>query len=234
MLCDTATQLTATSTGASNTYTWSTGATTNTISVATPGNYTVTVKTPANCLYQKTVVVTQGIVPIVNNTSLSICTNSTTEQFNLTSAQNSLSTTAGVAYDFYTNQADAIAGNNNMIANPNNYTSGNAIIYVRVKTLTCFKIAELQLILNSKPLPVITASATIFCNNTPITLSSSLPTGNTWTTGATTQSIVVTTPGTYALTNYNGTCTSIVVSIGLTSVVSPNTQISGNLSFCER
>lgn len=233
ILCDTATQLTASSTGAGNTYTWSTGATTNTISVATSGSYTVTVKTPANCLYQKTVVVTQGIVPIVNNTSLSICTNSTTEQFNLTSAQNSLSTTAGVAYDFYTNQADALAGNNNMIANPNNYTSGNAIIYVRVKSLTCFKIAELHLILNSKPLPTITPSATLICNNSPVTLTSSLPTGNTWNTGATTQSIVVTTPGTYALTNYNGTCTSIVVSIGLTSVVSPNTQISGNLSFCE-
>ncbi|MBQ0151299.1 MAG: T9SS type B sorting domain-containing protein [Chryseobacterium sp.] len=232
-ICDSPTQLTASATGIGNTYSWSTGATTSSISVTTAGTYTVTVKTPGNCLYQKTVTVVQGTIPTVNNSSLSVCTNATTAQFNLNSAQNNLSTTAGVTFDFYANQADALAGNTNTIANPNNYTSGNAIIYVRVKSAACFKIAELQLIVNPKPNPTITSSALLICNNSPVTLTSSLPTGNTWSTGATTQSIIVTTPGTYTLTNNNGICTSDIVSTTLAGGVDPNTQISGNLSFCE-
>ena len=167
--------------------------------MTTAGTYTVTVKTPANCTYQKSVTVTQGIVPVVQNASLSICSDTPTATFNLTSAQNNISTTAGVTFDYYLNQADAVAGNTNTIANPTAHSSGNTTVYVRVKSSTCSKVANLQLIVNQKPVAAITASSTVICNNGSITLTSNYATGNTWSTGQTTQSITVNAPGVYTL-----------------------------------
>lgn len=233
VLCDTSTQLIATSTGTGNLYTWSNGATGNTISVAAPGTYTVTVTTLANCTYQKSVTVTQGVVPTVQNASLSICSDTATATFNLTSAQNNISTTPGVTFEYYLNQADAVAGNTNTISNPAAHVSGNATVYVRVKSSTCSKVANLQLIVNQKPVAVITASASVICNNGSITLTSNYATGNTWSTGQTTQSITVNTPGVYTLTNNNGLCTSDATSVTINSSPNPNVQIAGNLTFCE-
>jgi hypothetical protein len=126
-----------------------------------------------------------------------------------------------------------LAGNSNTIANPSAYISGNATIYVLVKSGSCSKIAELQLIVNVKPVPTITASSNVICNNNPVTLTSGSATGNTWSNGATTQSITVSAPGTYTLTYNNGTCTSDPVSVTITQGTDPNVQISGNLNFCE-
>ncbi|MCY1663447.1 T9SS type B sorting domain-containing protein [Chryseobacterium sp. SL1] len=233
IVCGSPTTLTATSNGTGNTYSWSTGAIGNSISVSTPGTYTVTVNTPANCQYTKSVTVVQGAVPVVQNSSLSVCSNNNTGTFNLTSAQPNISTTTGVTFSYYLNQADALAGNSNTIANPSAYISGNATIYVLVKSGSCSKIAELQLIVNVKPIPTITASSNVICNNNPVTLTSGSATGNTWSNGATTQSISVSAPGTYTLTYNNGTCTSDPVSVTITQGTDPNVQISGNLNFCE-
>ncbi|EJL68151.1 T9SS type B sorting domain-containing protein, partial [Chryseobacterium populi] len=233
VLCESPTQLTATSTGTGNTYSWSNGTTGNTISVSAPGTYTVTVETPAGCQYQESVAVTQGAVPVVQNASLNECSNSTTATFNLTSAQPSISTTPGTTFAYYINQADAIAGNASTIATPTAYTSGNATVYVRVSTNTCFKIAELQLNVTQTSTPTITSPSTTICYGGSVTLTSSQTTGNTWSTGATTPSITVTTPGTYTLTNSTGNCTSSPASITITAESDPDVQITGNLFFCQ-
>ncbi|WP_412850979.1 T9SS type B sorting domain-containing protein [Chryseobacterium sp. PMSZPI] len=233
ILCEPSTLLTASSTGTGNTYSWSNGTTGSTTSVSNPGTYTVTVKTPAGCQYQRSVTVTQGAAPTVQNAQLSQCSDSSTATFNLTSAQNSISSTPGVSFDYYISQADAVAGNTNTIANPTAYVSGNATIYVRVKSTPCSKVAELQLIVNVNPVPFITASAQAICDGSSVTLTSSLPTGNTWSTGATTSSITINTPGTYTLTNSNGSCTSNAVSITITASTNPNLQITGNTTFCQ-
>lgn len=233
ILCESPTQLTATANGTGNIYTWSTGATGNIIYVSTAGTYTVTVKTLGNCQYQKSVTVTQGVVPTVQNSSLNQCSGSATATFDLTSAQPSISTTSSVNFDYYINQADALAGNTNTISTPTTYTSGNATIYIRVKSSTCSKVAELQLIVNQKPIATITASSNLICTNNIITLTSNFATGNTWSTGQNTQSITVNTAGTYTLTNNNGTCTSDPVSITITQSIDPNVQITGNLTPCD-
>jgi gliding motility-associated-like protein len=234
ILCQGANQLTASSNGTGNTYTWSTGDTGNTISVSTAGSYTVTVTTPAGCEYQTSVTVTQGAVPVVQNASLSLCSDSGTGTFDLTTATADISTTPGVIFTYYIDQADAIAGNANSISTPTAYTSANTIIYVRVTSAQgCFKVAELQLTVNIKPVPVITASANVICNNNPITLTSSFATGNIWSTGETTQTITVSNGGTYTLTSNNGTCVSNPVSVTIAQDVDPDLQITGNLIFCE-
>ncbi|UOE37793.1 T9SS type B sorting domain-containing protein [Chryseobacterium oryzae] len=234
VLCDSPnTLLTASSTGTGNTYTWSNAATTPSITVTTPGTYTVVVKTPANCNYTKTVTVVQGNVPVVQNSSLNICSDSPIGIFDLTSAQTSISSTPGVSFSYYLNQADALAQNNNTIANPAAYSSGSNTIYVLVKSTSCSKIASLQLMVNIKPIVVITKSANSICNNTPVILTSNFPTGNLWSNGSTSQSITITNPGTYSLTNNNGTCTSEPVSVNIVQEADPNLQISGQLTFCE-
>lgn len=232
-LCEsTSTTLTVSSTGTGNTYLWSTGATTASINVTTPGTYTVTVKTPANCNYTKSVTVIQGVVPVVQNASLNNCSNTTTAVFNLTDAQPNISTTSGITFDYYENLADANAGNTSTIATPTTYTSGNATIYVRVKSATCAKVISLQLTVTPLPTPTITSSASTICFGSSVILTSSATTGNTWSNGATTQSITVTSGGTYTVTATNGTCTSAPATITLTAESDPNVQISGNLNFC--
>lgn len=233
VICESPTQLTASANGTGNIYTWSNGSTGNTISVSTPGIYTVTVKTPANCQYTKTVTVTQAVIPTVQNSSLNQCSNSATATFDLTTAQPNISTTSGVSYDYYTNQADALAGNTNIITNPTTFVSGNATIYVRVKFDPCSKVAQLQLIIQQKPIPIITPSAPVMCSNNAIILTSNFLTGNTWSNGQTTQTITVSSPGTYTLINTNGICTSDPVSVTITQDLDPNVQIAGNLTFCE-
>ncbi|WP_165439389.1 T9SS type B sorting domain-containing protein [Chryseobacterium phocaeense] len=234
VLCEsTSSQLTASSTGTGNTYTWSTGATGNSIQVSAPGTYTVTVKTPANCQYTKSVTVVQGIVPVVQNSSLSQCSNTATAIFDLTSSQTAISTTAAISFDYYANQADAMAGNANTIANPTAYNSGNATIYVRVKSATCFKVVELQLSVTQLSVPTISSSSATICYGGSVTLTSSNATGNIWSTGATTQSITITAPGTYTLTGSSGLCSSTPASITITAENNPNVQISGNLTFCQ-
>ncbi|MFC5875630.1 gliding motility-associated C-terminal domain-containing protein [Chryseobacterium arachidis] len=233
ILCDSpSTILTATSTGTGNTYLWSTGATTATITVTTPGIYTVTVKTPANCQYTQYATVIQGDIPTAQNASLTNCSNTANATFDLTTAQPNISTTSGVTFDYYVNQADALAGNTSTIATPTTYNTGNTTIYVRVKSATCAKVVSLQLNVTLLASPTITSSSSTICFGGTVVLTSSATSGNTWSNGATTQSITVNSAGTYSLTNSNGTCTSAAVSATITAESNPNLQISGNLTAC--
>lgn len=92
--------------------------------------------------------------------------------------------------------------------------------------------------LNSLPTtPTISAGGPItFCIGGNVVLTSSSPTGNTWSTGATTQSITVTTSGTYTTTYSNGTCastsTSTVVSVN-SNPSTPTVSANGLTTFCQ-
>lgn len=90
----------------------------------------------------------------------------------------------------------------NIIANPSNYTLniGTTIIYVKVATSDgCFNIIRLNITLNPKP--KISLPETIeFCKGKTITLDAGTGfTSYLWNTGATTQTIIVSTPGTYSV-----------------------------------
>lgn len=227
------TTLTATANGTGNTFLWSNGATTAATTISSPGNYTVTVTTSGGCPFTKTVTVVQNPVPTVNNSSLSNCSLTTTSNFDLTSSQNSISTSPGITFQYYTTLADATAGAANFITNTTVYNSPTAILYVRVSNGNCFQIAQLQLTVVETPTPVITKSAPAICGGTPVTLTSNYTTGNVWSTGATTQSITVSTGGTYSLIVNNGNCPSQSVSVVLVENANANVQISGVLTFCQ-
>ena len=225
--------LTATADGTGNTFLWSTGATSPQVTIATSGAYTVTVTTPAGCQFEQSVTVSENPIPVVQNYSINECSTTNTFTFDLTSAEPNISTSPGVNFTYYTNLADANAGNASNMTTPATYNSGNAIIYVRVSNGSCFQIAELQLIVTFTPAPVITQSAPAICGSDPVILTSNYPTGNLWSTGETTQSITVTTPGNYSLTVSNGNCTSSSVSVNIAQNSNPNLSISGNTVICQ-
>ncbi|WP_159745711.1 MULTISPECIES: T9SS type B sorting domain-containing protein [Chryseobacterium] len=163
----------------------------------------------------------------VQNAVLTQCSN----LFDLTTAEPNISTAPGISFDYYENQADALAGNTNTIATPTSYTPGSTTVFVRVESGTCFSIAELQLNIVQAPAPVITSSSPTICAGGNVTLTSNQATGNTWSTGEITQSITITVPGTYTLTTNNGVCNTSA-SITIAQDIDPNVQITGNLTIC--
>jgi gliding motility-associated-like protein len=155
--------------------------------------------------------------------------------FDLILLQSQISSTPGLTFDFYLNQSDALAGNSATIPNPSTLTSTGGTIYVRIKSTTCAKVVAVNLSVTIKPVAQITASSMVICGNSSVTLTSNSATGNLWSTGATTQSITVSSPGIYTLTvsGNNTYCTSDAASINIFKDADPDVQISGALIFCQ-
>jgi PKD repeat protein len=99
-------------------------------------------------------------------------------------------------------------------------------------------IATQVITVNTTPAtPTISAGgSTTFCAGGSVVLTSSSATGNVWSTGATTQSITVSTAGTYTVTRTTGGCTSLP-SAGTTVTVNPlpatpTISAGGSTTFC--
>ncbi|NMR33980.1 T9SS type B sorting domain-containing protein [Chryseobacterium aquaticum] len=223
-VCDNAPQTFTASTQIPNaTYQWFLG--TNPIPGATnasytatqPGVYSVEVLIPGNsCPGKATITIVGGTSPTVQNATLTSCYVAGNATFNLTSAQNSISTTPGATFSYYLSQTDANAGNTNTIATPTAFSNaGNQTIYVLVKSGFCSKMAQLQLVKAAEITPSIATPTALTCTNTQVTLNASAsiyPAGSTfaWTTtggnivsGGTTLNPVVNAAGTYTLTISN-------------------------------
>lgn len=103
---------------------------------------------------------------------------------------------------------------------------------------SCFDYTIKTITVNATPpTPTITAGGpTTFCAGGSVTLTSSASTGNMWSNGATTQSITVSTAGTYTLTETTGLgCTSAAASQVVTVNALPPTPTitaSGPTTFC--
>jgi hypothetical protein len=67
--------------------------------------------------------------------------------------------------------------------------------------------------------PTISASGpTTFCQGDSVVLTSSSATENTWSNGATTQSITVTSNGNYSVTVSNGSCSSVPIAVNVNPI----------------
>ena len=83
--------------------------------------------------------------------------------------------------------------------------------------------------------PIITANGPlVFCEGDSVVLTSNILTGNTWSTGATSRSIVVKTPGNYSVSYNNaGGCGAVMSAITVITVNAlPTPVITGNSSLC--
>lgn len=205
------------------------GATSSSYTATLPGVYKVEVLVPGNtCPGTATITIVGGTSPTVQNATLTACYAAGNITYDLTSAQTSISTTAGATFSYYLNQADANAGNASTIPTPTTFSSaGGQTIYVLVKNGFCSKVAQLQLVKAAQMIASIAAPSTLTCTTPQITLNgsgSTYPTGSTfaWTTtggtivsGANTLSPVVSAAGVYTLTISNTfapdnvTCTAV-------------------------
>ena len=197
--------------------TWSTGATTPTITVTKPGDYFVTNTNGCGSVNSNHVIVTLSPAPvastIIANGPTAFCVpGSVILSGNVGGTWSTGATTPTIT-----------------VTTPGNYFVTN--------TNGCGSVNSNHVIVTLSPAPVastITANGpTAFCVPGSVILSGNV--GGTWSTGATTPTITVTTPGNYFVTNTNdcGTITSnhILVTLSNPPVASTITA-NGPTAFC--
>jgi trimeric autotransporter adhesin len=194
-------------------YLWSTGATTNCITVTTAGTYAITTTEIGGCINicSKTV----SAMPACQITGISTICQGQTSQFCVPS---------GAASYLWSNAATtncitvSIAGTYSVTV-----TEVNSCTSVCSKTLT----------VNALPVCTITGSNTICQGQTTQLCTPTGATSYAWSSGQTTNCITATAAGTYTvtITNSNG-CTNIC-SKTLTSSAMPICTVTGNDVICQ-
>jgi len=198
--------------------TWSTGETTSTISVNAPGVYTLTALSacgPLNTSY------TVGLNPAAN---ASITPNGPTTFCQGNSVILS-SGTPGGANNWSTGESS-----------PTITVTTSGVYTLTVNTVCGTDASTISITVNPTTInPVITASGpTMFCAGDSVLLSSSFATGNSWSTGATTPTIMVHNAGTYTLTVTDVCATaSVTQTVVITPSVTAAISASGPTTFCQ-
>ncbi len=192
------------------------GATAQTYYASLPGNYTVIVTGANGCTCTTpAVVVTVNPSPpatITANGNATICGlgNSLT-----------LSAPTGAGYSYMWSTGDTTQQITVIFNSPGLFT-----FIVTVKDSTGCQATSAPFavhVFNTPPPPVITPSGpTIFCKGGSVMLTSSYPTNNLWSTGATTQSITVSTGGVYSVTHTAPNGCSSTSSITVTLAPDPD------------
>ncbi|MCD0470042.1 T9SS sorting signal type C domain-containing protein [Flavobacterium sp. JAS] len=208
-------------------YSWSTGATTQSIAATTSGSYTVQVSNASGCLSLASAGTTVTVNPkpapptISASGPITFCTGGSV----------TLTSTSGTSYLWSTGattQSIAVT------------TSGSYTVQVTSASGCQSAVsAATAVTVNPKPgTPTIAASgSTTFCEGGSVTLTSIAATSYLWSTGATTQSIVVTTSGSYTVQVANASgCQSLASSATAVTVnpkpATPIISASGPITFC--
>lgn len=149
------------------------------------------------------------------------------EDFNLSDLDSKIvSSTSGLSFTYFKTYNDAVS-NLNGITNYINYTSPSSTIYIRVaKSTTCYKIIHASLEVKN-PTANISGILNVCSGSTVLTASQ----GNSylWNNGATTQSITVTSTGTYSVKvtdSYGCTSTASVVIEPSQTAVLPTIEVT--------
>ena len=195
---------------------WSNGATTQSITVTTDGTYTVSV-TSNGCSSGTSAptMVTVNPIPVTPTITASGATTFCNgENVVLTSS----AATGNVWSNGATTQSITVT------------TDGTYTVAVTSNGCTSGTSAATAVTVNPIPAtPTITASgATTFCDGENVVLTSSAATGNVWSNGATTQSITVTTDGTYTVAVTSNGCTSGTAATTVTVNPSPSNEVTQN------
>ncbi|MCS6990593.1 MAG: T9SS type A sorting domain-containing protein [Chitinophagales bacterium] len=207
-------------------YLWSTGATTQSITVSASGTYSCTVTDANGCTgTSNSVTVTAGsnLSPVIaSSNGVYLCTGQSTVLSTTQPFHSYLWSTGATTATITVSQAGTYTVTVTDAAGCTGVSSPFTV--VSVTSLS----------------PIITAgSATKFCSGGHVVLSVTEPyTSYLWSNGATTQSITVTTSGTYSCTVTNASgCTGTSNSITVTVVSSLDKPVisssSGNNTWCE-
>lgn len=217
--------VTLTSTAASNNI-WSTGATTNSITVTTAGTYTVYYIDANGCSSAVSAAVNVVVNPlpavptITASGPLTVCPGGTVN----------LSATTANAY-IWSN------GSNTQTITAN--ASGTFSVTISdVNGCTATSTNTVFTVLAPPAAPVITASGPLsFCTGDSVTLTSSVSSSYLWSTGATSQSITVYGTGSYSVTNTNAAGCVTPASATTNTIMfpvppAPTITAGGPITFC--
>ncbi len=128
-------------------------------------------------------------------------------------------------------------GNNSAVFSSSTFSNGAVINCIMTSNSPCSNpntgtATAITLTVNAIPsVPTVSPSGLVFlCSGKSVTLQSSATTGNLWSNGATTQSVVISSGGNYSVTQSQNGCVSPPSSIVTVSVVPSPTVIFGPLS----
>ncbi|HEV7429186.1 MAG TPA: hypothetical protein VGQ46_22760 [Thermoanaerobaculia bacterium] len=202
-------------------YLWSTGATTQMIFVNTSGNYTVTVTSASGCSATSA----PTSVTVNPNPAASITAGGPTTFCPGGSVTLTASTAASYLWSTGATTQSIVAS-----------SSGNYSVTVTDANGCSATSAATTVTVNPNPAVSITASgSTTFCAGGNVTLTASSGASYLWSTGATTQSIVASSSGNYAVTvtNANG-CSGTSAPTAVTVNANPPATITagGPTTFC--
>ncbi len=200
-------------------YIWSTGATTQCITVNNTGNYTVTVTNSNGCSNTCNKYVTVNQPPSCTITGGNICWGSGSTQLCAPSGQASYLWSTGA-----TTQCINVCWIGNYTVTVTNASGCSS---------TCSKCVTLSY----PPCVIITGNSAICSGGSTQLCGNAGLSSYLWSTGATTQCITVTTAGNYTLTASNGGCSSTAtkcVTIGQPPVcnITTSTCNNNNYSYC--
>lgn len=204
---------TLTANGGSN-YSWTTSATTSSITVAPTSttNYSVIVSS-GSCADTAgvTVTVNPGVAASISGNTL-LCTGDAT----------TLTASGGGNYSWTTG-----ATTSSITVTPASSTTYSVI----ASNGSCADTASVTVTVSPPPTASISGNTTICSGQT--TMLTASPAGNnySWTTGATTSSISVSTAGTYSVIVSAGSCSN-TASITLSVSPTPTASVSGNATLC--
>ncbi len=154
-----------------------------------------------------------------------------TENFNLAAANALVTSTPGLTFSYYTNLADATA-DTNPITTFAAYSTASTTIFVRgTLSATCYKIIAVSLIVKN-PSVSITGILNVCSGSTVLTASAGA--SYLWGNGATTQSITVTSIGSYSVTvtdSFGCIASGSVTILNSTVAVSPTIEVTQPTCF---
>ena len=176
-------------------YLWSNGATTPSVDITTAGNYTVHVSNASGCMSAASVPIVVTVNPLPATPTIS--------------ADGPVTFCAGGSVTL-TSSADAnYQWSNSATTSAIIVTSDGSYSVQVINANGCQSASSSSTVISVNPLPatpVITPGGpVIFCTGGSVTLTSSLENSYVWSTGASTQSISVTTAGSYSVKTINST-----------------------------
>ena len=202
---------------AASDYLWSNGETTASIFVDMSGSYSVMITDVNGCMAtSSTTEVTENANPTASISADGATTFCIGESVNLTGS-------GGTSYLWNTGAITATI----------NVTSTNNYSVTVFNAEGCSDVSS-TISVTAEDCGTVSISAdgpTTFCNGGSVTLTSSEPTGNVWSNGETTESIVVTASGDYYVDNglYTSSTISVTVNSNPVATITPD----GSTTFCE-
>ncbi|MES2592480.1 MAG: SBBP repeat-containing protein [Bacteroidota bacterium] len=202
-------------------YLWSNNSTTQSITVSSSGNYSLTINSGSNCSASSVAKnVTVNPLPTVTITPSGSTTFCQGDSVTLTASS---ANTYSWSNNTITQSATVLSSGNYTIT----VTDGNNCSATSSATIVT---------VNPLPNAIITANGIIpFCEGDSVRLTASSANSYLWSNGATTQSIIVPNPGNYfvAVTNSCGIDTSSATNVTINPLPNATITASGAITFCE-